>query len=92
MGLGVIGDAKDWAAFGGGRNMRKRGRTGVDTAALDVYKREVGELSTRRFAHRLAASEVLFSNFPLFLQFQCRSIPSPPPVRFFFMLCKFIIF
>lgn len=64
VGLGVIGDAKDWAAFGGGRNMRKRGRTGVDTAALDVYKREVGELSTRRFAHRLAASEVLFSNFP----------------------------
>lgn len=63
MGLGVIGGAKDWAAFGGGRNMRKRGRTGVDTAALDVYKREVGELSTRRFAHRLAASEVLFSNF-----------------------------
>lgn len=64
MGLGLIGDAKDWVAFGGGRNMRKRGRTGVDTAALDVYKREVGELSTRRFAHRLAASEVLFSNFP----------------------------
>ncbi|PPD84754.1 hypothetical protein GOBAR_DD18291 [Gossypium barbadense] len=35
----------------------KRARTSVDKAVVDVWQREVGELSTRNFAHRLAASE-----------------------------------
>ncbi|KAI3446298.1 hypothetical protein Pfo_002963 [Paulownia fortunei] len=39
--------------------MRKRARTSLDSAIVDVWKREVGELSTRNFAHRLAASEDL---------------------------------
>ncbi|XVE48805.1 hypothetical protein DITRI_Ditri01bG0032100 [Diplodiscus trichospermus] len=37
----------------------KRARTSVDKAVVDVWHREVGELSTRNFAHRLAASEDL---------------------------------
>ncbi|KAK6118685.1 hypothetical protein DH2020_047598 [Rehmannia glutinosa] len=37
--------------------IRKRSR--LDSAIVDVWKREVGELSTRNFAHRLAASEDL---------------------------------
>ncbi|KAB2088101.1 hypothetical protein ES319_A04G151600v1 [Gossypium barbadense] len=37
----------------------KRARTSVDKAVVDVWQREVGELSTRNFAHRLAASEDL---------------------------------
>ncbi|KAL9173686.1 hypothetical protein ABFS82_02G004600 [Erythranthe guttata] len=39
--------------------MRRRGRTGLDSSIVDVWKREVGSLSTRSFAHRLAASEDL---------------------------------
>ncbi|XP_009802647.1 uncharacterized protein [Nicotiana sylvestris] len=39
--------------------MRKRTRSSVDCAVVDVWKREVGALSTRNFAHRLAASEDL---------------------------------
>ncbi|XP_059647429.1 uncharacterized protein LOC132293816 isoform X2 [Cornus florida] len=39
--------------------MRKRARTSLDSAIVDVWKREVGELSTRNFAHRLGASEDL---------------------------------
>ncbi|KAL3813991.1 hypothetical protein ACJIZ3_015259 [Penstemon smallii] len=39
--------------------MRKRARTSIDTAVVDVWKRELGQLSTRSFAHRLAASEDL---------------------------------
>ncbi|KAF7144345.1 hypothetical protein RHSIM_Rhsim05G0052400 [Rhododendron simsii] len=39
--------------------MRKRPRTSLDTAIVDVWRREVGELSSRNFAHRLAASEDL---------------------------------
>ncbi|KAK2974306.1 hypothetical protein RJ640_026867 [Escallonia rubra] len=39
--------------------MRKRSRTSLDTAIVDVWKREVGELSTRNFSHRLGASEDL---------------------------------
>ncbi|KAE8724927.1 hippocampus abundant transcript 1 protein-like isoform X1 [Hibiscus syriacus] len=35
----------------------KRPRASVDTAVVDVWQREVGELSNRKFAHRLAASE-----------------------------------
>ncbi|XWS55128.1 hypothetical protein CRYUN_Cryun10bG0148300 [Craigia yunnanensis] len=37
----------------------KRARTSVDKAVVDVWQREVGELSTRKFARRLAASEDL---------------------------------
>ncbi|XP_017970804.1 PREDICTED: DDB1- and CUL4-associated factor 8 isoform X1 [Theobroma cacao] len=37
----------------------KRSKTSVDKAVVDVWQREVGELSTRSFAHRLAASEDL---------------------------------
>ncbi|XP_022725450.1 DDB1- and CUL4-associated factor 8-like isoform X2 [Durio zibethinus] len=37
----------------------KRARTSVDKAVVDVWQREVGKLSTRNFAHRLAASEDL---------------------------------
>ncbi|OMO65741.1 hypothetical protein CCACVL1_21421 [Corchorus capsularis] len=37
----------------------RRARTSVDKAVVDVWQREVGELSTRNFAHRLAASEDL---------------------------------
>ncbi|KAE8702242.1 Transducin/WD40 repeat-like superfamily protein isoform 2 [Hibiscus syriacus] len=37
----------------------KRARTSVDKAVVDVWQREVGALSTRNFAHRLAASEDL---------------------------------
>lgn len=40
--------------------MRKRARATLDTAAVDVWKREIGELSTGNFAHRLGASEVNF--------------------------------
>lgn len=39
--------------------MRKRARSSVDTATVDVWKRELGELSTRNFAHRLASAEDL---------------------------------
>ncbi|KAG8368045.1 hypothetical protein BUALT_Bualt15G0004600 [Buddleja alternifolia] len=39
--------------------MRKRAKTNLDTAVVDVWKRELGQLSTRNFAHRLAASEDL---------------------------------
>ncbi|KAH1122708.1 hypothetical protein J1N35_005868 [Gossypium stocksii] len=37
----------------------KRARASVDKAVVDVWQREVGELSTRNFVHRLAASEDL---------------------------------
>ncbi|XVF45586.1 hypothetical protein PTKIN_Ptkin02bG0218000 [Pterospermum kingtungense] len=37
----------------------KRARPSVDTAVVDVWQREIGKLSTRNFAHRLAASEDL---------------------------------
>ncbi|XVE93914.1 hypothetical protein REPUB_Repub01dG0235300 [Reevesia pubescens] len=37
----------------------KRAKTSLDKAVVDVWQREVGELSTRNFAHRLAASEDL---------------------------------
>ncbi|XAR72673.1 hypothetical protein NMG60_11019392 [Bertholletia excelsa] len=39
--------------------MRKRPRTSVDAAIVNVWRREVGDLSTRNFAHRLGASEDL---------------------------------
>ncbi|CAH1414358.1 unnamed protein product [Lactuca virosa] len=41
------------------RMMKKRNRASVDTAVVDICRREVGHLSTRKFAHRLAASEDL---------------------------------
>ncbi|KAK3000860.1 hypothetical protein RJ639_021090 [Escallonia herrerae] len=46
--------------------MRKRPRTSLDTAIVDVWKREVGELSTRNFSHRLGASEDLVLRLELF--------------------------
>ncbi|XP_021903802.1 DDB1- and CUL4-associated factor 8 [Carica papaya] len=39
--------------------MNKRARTNPDKAVVNVWQREVGELSTRNFAHRLGASEDL---------------------------------
>ncbi|XP_059451756.1 uncharacterized protein LOC132182492 isoform X3 [Corylus avellana] len=39
--------------------MSKRARTSVDKAVVDIWQREVGQLSTRNFAHRLGASEDL---------------------------------
>ncbi|KVH88001.1 WD40 repeat-containing protein [Cynara cardunculus var. scolymus] len=41
------------------RMMKKRNRASVDAAVVDICRREVGHLSTRKFAHRLAASEDL---------------------------------
>ncbi|XP_027088148.2 uncharacterized protein [Coffea arabica] len=46
--------------------MRKRARTSLDTAVVDIWKREVGDLSTRNFAHRLAASEDLVLRLDIF--------------------------
>ncbi|KAL3539111.1 hypothetical protein ACH5RR_002477 [Cinchona calisaya] len=46
--------------------MRERARTSLATAVVDVWKREVGELSTRNFAHRLAASEDLVLRLDIF--------------------------
>ncbi|CAN1771065.1 DDB1- and CUL4-associated factor 8 [Linum perenne] len=39
--------------------MRIRCQASVDTAVVDVWQREVGQLSGRRFCHRLAASKDL---------------------------------
>ncbi|KAK9286708.1 hypothetical protein L1049_015111 [Liquidambar formosana] len=39
--------------------MDKRGKATLDKAVVDVWQREVGQVSTRTFAHRLAASEDL---------------------------------
>ncbi|KAE8724722.1 putative UDP-Glycosyltransferase superfamily protein [Hibiscus syriacus] len=44
----------------------KRPRASVDAAVVDVWQREVGELSNRKFAHRLAASEDLVLRFEIF--------------------------
>uniref|UniRef100_A0A5B7BG50 Putative DDB1-and CUL4-associated factor 8 n=1 Tax=Davidia involucrata TaxID=16924 RepID=A0A5B7BG50_DAVIN len=46
--------------------MKKRARTSLDTAIVDVWQREVGELSTRTFAHRLAASEDIVLRLDVF--------------------------
>lgn len=41
--------------------MNKRARIDdCNKSVVNVWKREVGELSTRNFAHRLGGSEVLF--------------------------------
>ncbi|CAA2982049.1 DDB1- and CUL4-associated factor 8 isoform X1 [Olea europaea subsp. europaea] len=45
--------------------MRKRARTSMDLTIVDVWKREAGELSSRSFAHGLAASEVLYKDVVL---------------------------
>ncbi|XP_054786503.1 uncharacterized protein LOC129292861 isoform X3 [Prosopis cineraria] len=39
--------------------MNKRPRTSIDNAAVDVWQREVGQLSGRNFAHRLGGAEDL---------------------------------
>ncbi|XP_024989367.1 DDB1- and CUL4-associated factor 8-like, partial [Cynara cardunculus var. scolymus] len=41
------------------RMTKKRDRASIDMAVLDICRREVGHLSTRKFANRLAASEDL---------------------------------
>ncbi|XP_012077700.1 DDB1- and CUL4-associated factor 8 isoform X1 [Jatropha curcas] len=46
--------------------MTKRARTSPDKAVVNVWQREVGELSTRNFAHRLAASEDLVLRLDIF--------------------------
>ncbi|CAH9079236.1 unnamed protein product [Cuscuta epithymum] len=46
--------------------MRNRAATGLDTAIVDVWKREVGQLSPRNFALRLAAPEDLVKRFEIF--------------------------
>lgn len=46
--------------------MNKRSRTDLDQAVVNVCKRELGQLSTRDFAHRLAASEVTHRFLPSF--------------------------
>ncbi|OAY37396.1 DDB1- and CUL4-associated factor 8 [Manihot esculenta] len=46
--------------------MKKRARTTPDKAVLNVLQREVGDLSTRNFAHRLAASEDLVLRLDLY--------------------------
>ncbi|XP_055815493.1 uncharacterized protein LOC129885290 isoform X2 [Solanum dulcamara] len=46
--------------------MRKMTRSSIDCAVVDVWKRAVGELSTRNFAHRLGASEDLVLRLDVF--------------------------
>jgi WD repeat-containing protein 42A len=46
--------------------MRKRCRTSLDTAVVDVWQREVGQLSTRNFARRLGASQDLVLRLDLY--------------------------
>ncbi|KAA8535961.1 hypothetical protein F0562_028439 [Nyssa sinensis] len=46
--------------------MKKRAKTSLDKAIVDVWQREVGELSTRTFAHRLGASEDLVLRLDIF--------------------------
>ncbi|XP_065868390.1 uncharacterized protein [Euphorbia lathyris] len=46
--------------------MKKRARTLADKAVLNVWQREVGELSTRNFTHRLAGSQDLVLRLDIF--------------------------
>uniref|UniRef100_A0A5B7AG04 DDB1-and CUL4-associated factor 8 n=1 Tax=Davidia involucrata TaxID=16924 RepID=A0A5B7AG04_DAVIN len=46
--------------------MRKRARTSLDSAVVDVWQREVGALSTRTFAHRIGAAEDLVLRLDIF--------------------------
>ncbi|KAG2703097.1 hypothetical protein I3843_06G113600 [Carya illinoinensis] len=46
--------------------MKKRARTNVDKAVVGVWQREVGQLSTRNFAHRLGASEDLVRRLDIY--------------------------
>ncbi|KAK6946471.1 WD40 repeat [Dillenia turbinata] len=39
--------------------MKRKAKTNLDKAVVEVWQREVGQLSSRNFAHRLAASEDL---------------------------------
>lgn len=50
--------------------MRKRVGTSLDAAVVDVWKREVGALSTRNFAHRFAASEDLMLRLDILLKLE----------------------
>ncbi|KAL2459950.1 Transducin/WD40 repeat-like superfamily protein [Abeliophyllum distichum] len=49
---------------------RKRVGTSLDAAVVDVWKREVGALSNRNFAHRLAASEDLVLRLDILLKLE----------------------
>jgi len=40
-------------------NKRPRSGSSIDKAVVDVWQRELGQLSSRSFAHRLGGSEVL---------------------------------
>ncbi|KAJ0700103.1 putative transcription factor WD40-like family [Helianthus annuus] len=44
---------------------KKRNRTNIDTAVADICRREIGRISCRKFANRLAASEDLVLRFEL---------------------------
>ncbi|KAL7603786.1 hypothetical protein Lser_V15G17097 [Lactuca serriola] len=48
------------------RMTKKRDRASIDTAVVDICRREVGRLSTRKFVNRLAASEDLVLRLDLF--------------------------
>ncbi|XP_024454217.1 uncharacterized protein LOC7470422 isoform X3 [Populus trichocarpa] len=45
--------------------MKKRSSADIDQAVVNVWKRELGQLSTRNFAHRFAASEDLVSRLEI---------------------------
>ncbi|GAV86597.1 WD40 domain-containing protein [Cephalotus follicularis] len=45
---------------------KKRSRSNLDKAIVDVWQREVGQLSTRNFANRLGASEDLLLRLDLY--------------------------
>ncbi|KAI7750644.1 hypothetical protein M8C21_012690 [Ambrosia artemisiifolia] len=47
------------------RMTKKRDRPSVDTSVADICRREVGRISNRKFANRLAASEDLVLRFEL---------------------------
>ncbi|XP_009782402.1 uncharacterized protein LOC107771848 isoform X2 [Nicotiana tabacum] len=47
-------------------SMRKRARTSLDSAIVNVWKREVGEISTKNFADSLTASEDLVLRLDVF--------------------------
>ncbi|RAL48431.1 hypothetical protein DM860_005855 [Cuscuta australis] len=53
--------------------MRNRAATGVDTAVVDLWKREVGHLSPRNFALRLAAPEDLVRRLEIFRKLEKHS-------------------
>lgn len=48
---------------------KKRARSSPESAIVDVWRRELGQLSSRNFANRLAASKVyLLNSFTLIIR------------------------